>query len=65
MGLLIIKGSQSRIAASDQELVPLQCRLSVRLIFLARCGAVGVLRFLAADAVEGVEVLLVGVGERM
>jgi hypothetical protein len=33
------------------------------LIVLARCGVVGVLRLFAADAVQGVEVLGVGVGE--
>jgi hypothetical protein len=35
---------------------------SVRVIFLVRCGAVGVLGLRSADAVEGVEVLGVGVG---
>ena len=41
----------------------MSCRLSVRTTFLARCGAVGVLGVSSADAVEGVEVLGVGVGE--
>jgi hypothetical protein len=55
---------QSLITAADLELVRLQCHLSVGLIVLARCGgAVGVMRIVAADAVEGLEVLGVGVGE--
>ena len=49
----------------DPQLARLQYRLSVRLIFLARCGAIGVMGLPSADAVEGVEVLGVGVGEGM